>query len=150
MDIEIKILTSDDTNCFIELINIFKEVFKMDDFEMPNSNYLRNLLNKPDFKVLVTQHNDRVIGGLTVYVLHSYFSARPIAYIYDVGVTTNYQRQGVGRKMISHLIKYCEENGFEDAYVEAENDDIEAVNFYKTTSISSMLQATHFTYSFDK
>lgn len=150
MDIEIKILKTQDTNDFVELINIFNDVFEMDSLEIPESKYLENLLSKPDFKVLTAKHDNKVIGGLTVYVLHNYFSTRPIAYIYDVGVIADYQRKGIGKKMIAYLTKYCEENGFEEAYVEAETADIEAANFYKTTSISSILQTTHFSYSFDK
>lgn len=149
MNIELKILKGQETNDFIELINIFSNVFKMKSFKMPKSIYLENLLSKPDFKVLVAKYNNRVVGGLTVYILHNYFSTNPTAYIYDVGVMTDYQRQGIGKKIIAYLVKYCKENGFENAYVEAETADIEAVNFYKTTSASSLLQATHFTYSFN-
>lgn len=149
MDTEIKILKPKDTNDFIQLIDILSDVFKMEKFEIPDNSYLESFLNKPDFKVLVVKHNNKVIGGLTVYVLHSYFSIRPTAYIYDVGVMSTYQRKGIGKKMLSFLTKYCDENGFEEVYVEAESNDVEAVNFYKTTSLSTMLQATHFTYSFD-
>lgn len=150
MTSEIKTLSSQDTNDFVALIKIFSDVFEMKDLKIPAHKYLENLLNKPDFLVLVAKHDNTVIGGLTVYVLHRYYSTKPIAYIYDVGVMPNYQRKGIGKKLISYLTQYCEENNFEDAYVEAETDDTHAVNFYKTTQISSVLQATHFTYSFDE
>jgi aminoglycoside 3-N-acetyltransferase I len=47
------------------------------------------------------------------------------------------------------LKNYCRENGFEEAYVEAEAEDRPAVNFYRSTGADSELHATHFTYSFD-
>jgi aminoglycoside 3-N-acetyltransferase I len=90
-----------------------------------------------------------VIGGLTVYLLHHYVSPQPIAYIYDVGVMPNYQSNGIGKKLIDYLSQYCREKGIREDYVEAETDDMQAVNFYRTTPISSELQATHFTYTFD-
>ncbi|WPP51381.1 GNAT family N-acetyltransferase [Catalinimonas niigatensis] len=149
MNVEIKKLDLKDTDEFVDLIKIFAVVFEMDDLKMPDNEYLRSLLAKPDFFVLIAQCDGKVIGGLTVYILHRYYSAKPVAYIYDVGVMPDYQRNGTGKKLISHLNKYCKDNNFEDAYVEAETNDTQAVNFYRTTPISSELQATHFTYTFD-
>ncbi len=149
MELELKILSSQDTNDFIERMKIFGNVFEMGDLKILDNTYLESLMNKPDLLVLIAKCNNEVIGGLTVYVLHRYYSTKPIAYIYDVGVKPDHQRKGIGKKLISHLIQYCKENDFEDAYVEAETDDIQAVNFYKTTQTTSILQATHFTYSFD-
>lgn len=150
MDIEIKKLSPQDIGDFSDLIRIFEIVFEMDNFKMPDEKYLQDLLSKPDFFTLVAKYNNKVLGGLTVYILHRYYSTKPIAYIYDIGVFTDYQRKGFGKKLITYLTNYCKENGFEDAYVEAETDDTQAVNFYRTTSFSNELQATHFTYSFDK
>jgi aminoglycoside 3-N-acetyltransferase I len=149
MNIEIKKLDPKDTEAFVDLIKIFAIVFEMADLKIPDNKYLKSLLDKPDFFVLIAQCDGKVIGGLTVYILHRYYSARPVAYIYDVGVMPEYQRNGTGKKLISYLNKYCKDNDFEDAYVEAETNDTQAVNFYRTTPVSSELQATHFTYTFD-
>jgi len=62
---------------------------------------------------------------------------------------TQYQRKGIGKKLISALCEYCSKNGFNEVFVQAETADTQAVNFYRTTPISDELQATHFTYSFD-
>ncbi len=150
MDFEIKKLSTQDIVDFSELIRIFEVVFEMDNFKMPDEKHLQNLLSKPDFFTFVAKYDNKVLGGLTVYILNRYYSKKPIAYIYDIGVLANYQRKGIGKKLITYLINYCKENGFEEAYVEAETDDTQAVNFYRTTSFSNELQATHFTYSFDK
>ncbi|MBL7747841.1 MAG: GNAT family N-acetyltransferase [Chitinophagaceae bacterium] len=104
------------------------------------------MLNKPDFLVLVARYGGMVIGGLTVYVLHSYYSAKPVAYIYDVGVRKDFQRKGTGIKLIEYLKTYCKEKGFDHAYVEAEADDQQAIDFYTKTKSDSSLHATHFTY----
>src|SRR5687767_10686087 len=122
-------------------------VFDMDAFRMPDDAYLQNLLRKPDFFVLVATFENSVIGGLTVYILHSYYSQKPTVYIYDVGILSEFQRKGIGKKLINYLTRYCKENGFEEAFVQAETDDLQAINFYRTTSFSKELQAIHFTYS---
>ncbi len=150
MDIELKKLSPQDIDDFSDLIRIFQIVFEMNNFEKPDEKHLQSLLNKPDFFTLVAKYDNKVLGGLTVYILHRYYSTKPIAYIYDMGVLADYQRKGIGKKLITFLTNYCQENGFEEAFVQAEADDTQAVNFYKTTSYSNELQATHFTYSFDK
>lgn len=150
MDIEIKKLSPQDIHDFSELIKIFAIVFEMDNFKMPDEKHLKSLLIKPDFFTLVATYDNKVVGGLTVYILHRYYSAKPIAYIYDIAVLADCQRKGIGKELIRYVTDYCKESGFEEAYVEAETGDTQAVNFYKTTSYSNELQATHFTYSFGK
>jgi aminoglycoside 3-N-acetyltransferase I len=148
MDIQISKLSSNDLKDFLELVKVFEVVFEMNDFKMPEAVHLQRLLDKPDFFSLVARVDNRVAGGLTVYILHRYYSTKPGAYIYDMGVLPEYQRKGIGKKLIGHLFGYCRENNFEEVYVEAESGDTGAVNFYRQLHFSSELQATHFTYSF--
>jgi aminoglycoside 3-N-acetyltransferase I len=148
MDIEIKKLSAQEIDDFSQLIDIFEVVFEMDNLKTHDAKHLQRLLSKPDFFALVAKCDDKVVGGLTVYVLHLYYSEKPIAYIYDIGVSADYQRKGIGKVLITYLANYCSENGFEEAYVQAETSDTKAVNFYRTTSFRYELQATQFTYSF--
>jgi aminoglycoside 3-N-acetyltransferase I len=145
---EIKKLDIQEISEFQDLINIFKDVFD-NDRPMPNSIYLRKLLLNNDFMAFVVKVENKVIGGLTIYVLHSYYAEKPIAYIYDVGITPSHQGQGLGELLISEVCRYCKANGFEDAYVEAEADDVKAISFYRKTKYSNEMNATHFTYAFD-
>lgn len=142
---EIKKLNSDSLTDFKSLIEIFKEVFENDE-PIANDEHLGKLLSNPDFFVFVVMTNSKVVGGLTIYVLHRYYGTKPIAYIYDVGVSHDYQGQGLGKALIATACNFCKKNDFEDAYVEAESDDIYAVNFYRKTKFSSELKAIHFTY----
>ncbi len=143
-------LTSQDINDFIELIQVFSQTFEIPDVEIPNKEYLNRLIANPDFWVFVVKFNGTVIGGLTVYILHGYYSEQPIAYIYDVGVLPEHQRKGAGKMLMKYLIEYCQNNYFKCAYVEAEADDFDAINFYNSTQPHSILNATHFTYNTDK
>jgi aminoglycoside 3-N-acetyltransferase I len=144
---EIRKLNQSEVFHFKSLIGIFIEVFENTD-TMPSEEYLSKLLQNSDFFVLVASVDSRIVGGLSVYVLHSYYAEKPVAYIYDVGILPQYQRQGIGKSLITYLSQYCIENGFQEAYVEAETDDLDAVNFYRKTNFSHELQATHFTYFF--
>ncbi|MFN3382701.1 MAG: GNAT family N-acetyltransferase [Runella zeae] len=142
---EIKKLRFDDLSNFKTLLEIFNEVFE-NDAPLADDEQLKKLLFNPDFWVFVITINDQVVGGLTIYVLHRYYNTRPIAYIYDVGVSPHFQGKGLGKVLIAEVCNFCRHNNFEEAYVEAESDDIDAVSFYRKTNFSSELNAIHFTY----
>ena len=144
---EIKKLNPNDTVDFKNLIEIFKEVFE-NSTETPSNQYLSKLLSNPDFIVFVVKIDNKVVGGLTIYILHRYYSEQPLAYIYDVGIVPNFQGKGLGKALMSEVCNFCKINGFDEAYVEAEYDDIDAVNFYRKTNFSDEMKAIHFTYSF--
>lgn len=150
MNAEIHILTPNDTVCFSELIKVFEKVFEWENFSPPSIAHLHKLLSNESFLVLVAKIKDDVIGGLTAHVLDRYDSEKPSAYIYDIAVLTNLQRKGTGKLLIAALNEYCKKNGFSEVFVQAETDDHQAVNFYRTTPTTSELQATHFTYSFEE
>lgn len=144
---EIKKLRPDDSDDFIDLIKIFKEAFEQED-ELPDKEYLSNLLSYTHFLVFVVKTAQKVVGGLTVYILPQYYTTKPLAYIYDVAIAPGFQKKGLGKALIADVCKYCKQHGFDAAYVEAENEDKDAVNFYKRTAFSSEITARHFTYSF--
>jgi aminoglycoside 3-N-acetyltransferase I len=143
-----KLLSNDGIADFKDLIALFNEVFE-NDSPLPQEAYLSKLLNSNNFFSIVAKHNNEVIGGLTVFILHIYYNESPSAYIYDVGVKPSHQGKGIGKSLMAFLCDYCKRNGFLNAYVEAETDDIEAVSFYRKTNFSTEMQATHFTYAFD-
>jgi aminoglycoside 3-N-acetyltransferase I len=145
---QIKKLEKSEISDFKALIEIFKEVFENDE-KILESEQLGDLLSKPDFMVFVVTLDGNVIGGLTIYVLHRYYASKPLAYIYDVGISPMYQGKGFGKALMAEVCLFCKQNNFEDAYVEAESDDIDAVNFYRRTKFTTEMNATHFTYSFN-
>ena len=129
-----------------ELISVFQDVFEMDGHKRPGELHLENLLKKETFFAVIASMNNKIIGGLTVYVLHQYFSEKPIAHIYDLAVLKPFQRQGVGSKLMKFTIEYCKENGFEEVFVQAEKADDYAVDFYRLTKPTEELEAMHFSY----
>jgi aminoglycoside 3-N-acetyltransferase I len=146
---EIKKLNADSLAEFRSLVEIFKVVFENDE-PIANDEQLEKLLSDPDFLVFVVMSNHKVVGGLTIYVLHRYYGTKPIAYIYDVAIKPHFQGQGLGKALIAEACDFCKQNDFEDAYVEAESDDIDAVSFYRKTKFSSEMNAIHFTYDLTK
>ena len=144
---EVKKLVPHQVSDFTDLVEIMKEVFENHE-PTPDQAYLGNLLARPDFMVFVVKLGGKVVGGLTAYVLHGYYSTQPTAYIYDVGIAPDFQGQGLGKALMSEVCAYCQANRFGEAYVEAESEDLDAVRFYRKTNSSYEMNAVHFTYTF--
>jgi aminoglycoside 3-N-acetyltransferase I len=148
-DIQITRLYAPDIEVFIELIRVFEEVFEMKDFTLPDHAYLNDLLKREDFLVFVATKEGTVVGGLTIYVLHQYYSVKPLAYIYDLAVKKELQRKGIGKKLISAVKEYCAENGFEEVFVQADEVDDYALDFYRSTGITQEEKVRHFYYKLE-
>ena len=146
MHMEILRLNERNLNRFIELIELFGDVFEMKEFNKPSDLYLKNLLSKKDFLVFVAISENQVIGGLTAYTLDQYYSERPLAYIYDLAVSKSFQRQGIGTNLIKSFRDYCSDYGFEEIFVQADKVDTYALDFYRQTNITGEEQVVHFTY----
>lgn len=148
MAVIIKKLTNRDVDCFLDLLNVFKNVFEWVS-RTPDPLYLKKVLDNKQFLVFIAIIDNVVVGGLTAYILDRYDSEKPSAYIYDIAVIRERQRNGIGKDLIATLNDYCKENNFSEAFVQAEMEDTQAIGFYRGTPVSSELQALHFTYSFD-
>ncbi|TGK90002.1 GNAT family N-acetyltransferase [Leptospira bourretii] len=144
-NIEIKKLSSNELNQFIELIRVFEDVFEMKNFQMPKEDYLQSLLARDDFFVFVSIFKSQVIGGLTAYTLRQYYSEKPLVYIFDLAVLTKYQRQGIGKSLIEAINVYCKKMVAEEVFVQADLIDDYALDFYRSTG-GLPEEVVHFTY----
>lgn len=146
METEIKILDATDLKDFVALLQVFEVTFEIQNFSMPDEMHLQTLLSKKDFKAIVAKQQDKVIGGLTIYILDQYYSKKPLAYIYDLAILPNYQRQGIGISLIEFLMRYCKENNFEEVFVQADKVDEYAIEFYRKTKPTSEKECLQFSY----
>jgi len=147
MDIIIERLSPSDTGKFTELIQVFEDVFERKNFQMPDETYLEQVLNKEDFFVFIASKDNTIVGGLTAYILHQYYSKSPLVYIYDLAVKTEYQWQGIGKKLIAANNTYCRDIGAEVVMLQAEEEDDYAIKFYHSTGATSQ-RVVHFEYPF--
>ncbi|HYV91822.1 MAG TPA: GNAT family N-acetyltransferase [Chitinophagales bacterium] len=145
MDIKIEKLNRNDIEKFIELIRVFEDVFKMKNFKIPDETYLLQLLAKDSFFVFVALLNNKVIGGLTSYIMQQYYSKSPLVYIYDLAVKTEFQRKGIGKMLITGNNNYCKDIGVEAVMVEADEVDDYAIKFYHSTGATAE-KVIHFDY----
>ena len=147
---EIIQLTELHTNHFVQLIAIFQQAFNSSSDVVLSPTHLRKLLSEKNFVAMVVLQSDRVIGGLTAYVLPGYYTTKPSVYLYDLAVTADWQRRGVGKCLIEGLVQFCKDKGCREVFVQAESDDLDAVAFYRNTSVSGETAATQFYYTLIK
>lgn len=133
MKIEIKKLSENDLNIFIDTLRLFEDVFEMKNFILPHSNYLEQLLSKKDFIVFVALKENQVVGALTSYILQQYYSQQPLAYIFDLAVKKEEQRKGIGKALMENHSAYCKQIGVEEIMVQADEPDAHALEFYRST-----------------
>ena len=128
-------------------IKKLSDVFEIEDFIIPDNLHLQKGLANESFLVFTAKAGDKIVGGLTAYVLNQYYSEKPLAYIYDLAVLTPYQRKGIGKKLMKSLAEYCGQNGFEEVYVQAEAVDEDAIEFYRATRPTGEENVVHFYYT---
>jgi ribosomal protein S18 acetylase RimI-like enzyme len=143
--VKLKKLEIEDVSLFVQLIKVFELEFETEDLQIPNTDYLRRLLENKNFYVFVAVLNNMVVGGLTAYQLQQYYSTSPIVYIYDVAVQKEFQRQGIGKELMSKFLIYCREIGIEEVFVQADKVDAHALKFYSATG-GVPQEVVHFSY----
>jgi len=128
----VKQLTAKDVNLFQELIHVFEDVFEMQNFSIPDDNHLQKLLDKPDFMAFAGLADNKVVGGLTAYILTSYFTAADDVYILDLAVKKEFQRMGLGKKLMETVINHCKSQNMNVLFVQTDEIDKYAVDFYSS------------------
>jgi len=132
MSIEIKHLTKEDISKFTSLINLFNMVFEEESKIGSEANSFQ-LLNSKYFVALVALVENEVVGGLTAYELPMYYSNSSEIFLYDLAIKPEYQRMGIGKRLLQSLKEYCLQNGIEEFFVLAHEEDEHAIAFYRAT-----------------
>ncbi len=143
-------LTKYDLGLFIDLIKVYEDAFEMQNFTLPASEHLQSMLEKDSVIIYVALADEKVVGGLTAHIiLPSTHFASSEMYIFDLAVGTNWQRQGIGRKLMAGLQQYCAEHGYQEIFVQADVEDPHALDFYKATG-GIAESVVHFSYTLPK
>ncbi|HXP50720.1 MAG TPA: GNAT family N-acetyltransferase [Bacteroidia bacterium] len=145
-DVIIKRLGKKDIVLFKNLISLFNEVFEIKKHKSAKKSYLQKVLKESSFISIVAICDDKIVGGLTAYELPMYYSKYSEVLIYDMAVLTEFQRKGIGKKLISALKKYCRKKGIQYIFVPANEEDAHALAFYTSTG-GKPEKVVHFNYN---
>jgi ribosomal protein S18 acetylase RimI-like enzyme len=131
---------------FKELLKVFEDVFEMSNFKIPGDDHLMSLLSRDNFFSFAAMVDKAVVGGLTGYILHPYYSEKKLAYIFDLAVKRELQRKGIGSLLLQNTRQFCKELGCEEVFVQADQQDDHAVKFYLENG-GVQENVYHFTYA---
>ena len=130
---EVRRLAKEDLSVFSSLIRLFNIVFEEAESSISSEANLLRLLSNNHFIALAAIDDTQVVGGLTAYVLPMYYSEFPEIFLYDLAVKPEYQRIGVGKRLIHDLKEYCVKHGVKVFFVLAHEEDEHAIEFYRST-----------------
>ncbi|NEQ72478.1 MAG: AAC(3)-I family aminoglycoside N-acetyltransferase [Okeania sp. SIO2C9] len=133
-NITIQHLSEKDIKLMQDLLNVFGDAF--DEVETyckvkPETDYLRKLLSRDYFIVLVALKHEEVVGGLAAYELHKFEQERSEIYIYDLAVSTEHRRQGIAMALIDALKNIAVDRGAYVIFVQADYGDDPAIDLYR-------------------
>ncbi|MDZ7267598.1 MAG: AAC(3)-I family aminoglycoside N-acetyltransferase [candidate division KSB1 bacterium] len=128
-------LADSDVPLLKNLLTVFGEAFgEPDTYQnaVPSERYLRNLLGKQHFIVLVALAGDAVVGGLVAYELQKFEQERKEIYIYDLAVSAAHRRKGVATSLMRELQRIASERGAYVIFVQADQGDTPAIRLYES------------------
>ena len=131
--LEVRKLTQEDVSAFHSLVHLFNLVFEEDETAIGSETNLLKLLSNSYFVAMAAFYENEIAGGLTAYELPMYYSDHSEILLYDLAVKPEYQRMGVGKRLIHALKEYCVKNGINEFFVLAHEEDEHALEFYRST-----------------
>lgn len=143
--ITVKRLTHRDREQARSLFTLMAQVFA-ERCEPLNDRYLEMLLQRDQFWVVAAFADQEIIGGATAHVLPMTRTESSELFLYDLAVRREYQRQGVGRQLVTAICTQAWNLGIPTVFVPADDDDTQAIHFYRSLRGQST-PVTLFTFS---
>jgi aminoglycoside 3-N-acetyltransferase I len=115
----------------VKLIKLYENVFEMEPFEYPSHDYLEKILKNKNIIFMVAKYEDEIIAGLTAHQLASIYCESNEVYVYDLAVHKDFQRNGIGTRLLEELRKIICDKGDIEIFLQADIGDVFAIDFYK-------------------
>jgi aminoglycoside 3-N-acetyltransferase I len=93
--------------------------------------YIHSLLSRADFWAIAAFDGEDVVGGITGHTLPMTSTEDSELFVYDLAVKREYQRQGIGRELVSELRALGAAAGVSVVFVPADSEDTHAIDFYR-------------------
>lgn len=139
-------LNKNDSERLRLLEKLYAEVFEVDNSQNPPLDYFEKLLQNDNFIYLVAENENGILGGLTAYLMPSLHGHLEV-YVYDLAVKNSFQRKGIGTELMKKIFQVSKEFGAKEVFLQADNIDRHAINFYKKLKGIPEEDITHFSYT---
>jgi len=107
---------------------------KLNSDTFPDStDYTKRLISSETNYLLAALDGDKPAGFLIAYELQRIDCNQSMMLFYEIEVSEQYQRQGIGKKLIAELKQFCREKNILKMWVFTSESNIAAQNLYKST-----------------
>jgi ribosomal protein S18 acetylase RimI-like enzyme len=111
------------------IISVFQTVYLQDEDWARQA--IEQLLDLPNYTILVAELNGTIVGFIDYYVLPSIWEKWDEATINYLFVHKNYQGRGTGAALLKEVIKQTNKMGIGELHVGTEKDNTRALRLYK-------------------
>jgi aminoglycoside 3-N-acetyltransferase I len=146
IDFKIKKLAPDEVSLAGELIEMFGFDDESEHQSFSADEYVKKMLARDDFHVIVALENDQLIGGLTAYEMKMFKRETTEMFLYEIEVAETHRQKGVGKALIEFLKQICAEKEIVEMFVGTEKDNLAARKLYATTGCKADEDSVWFNY----
>lgn len=145
---EIKKLKPTEVSLAKELIVMFGFDDESEHHVFSSDEYVRKMLGRDDFHVIVALENERLIGGLTAYEMKMFKRETTEMFLYEIEVAEAQRQKGIGKALIEFLKQICAQKGIVEMFVGTEKENFPARKLYSSTNGIADEDSVWFNYRF--
>jgi ribosomal protein S18 acetylase RimI-like enzyme len=148
MNFEIKKLSINESALARQLVEMFGFEDEAGNRQFSSEEYLRKLLKRDDFHVIIALENGELIGGLTAYEMQMFKSETAEMFLYEIEVAESHRQKGIGKALVESLKQICVEKSIAIMFVGTEKDNFPARKLYTSTGGDADEDSVWFNYLF--
>jgi (aminoalkyl)phosphonate N-acetyltransferase len=119
---------------FEDLDSVYRLICKLEDaqfdFETFRSIYDKNIIN-PDLLYFVAVQNDKIIGFISCHTQYLLHHCGKVGEIQELFIDSDFRNMGLGRLLISEIIKIAKINNFKSLEVTSNKKRTENIQIYE-------------------
>jgi len=93
---------------------------------------VEGLKQHPSKLILLACSGGQFVGLTTGFINFATFTCKPFINVHDVIVTDTFRNQGIGRKMLEHVVELAAETGCSKVTLEVREDNANARHLYNS------------------
>lgn len=109
-----------------------------------SANVIQGLMQQSNYLFFLVMYNGKYAGIANCYINFSTFKAKQYINIHDFAISNIHRRLGLGKKLMSEIIRYAKENGYCKITLEVREDNKNAQELYKSMGFSDCKPVMHY------
>jgi ribosomal protein S18 acetylase RimI-like enzyme len=128
---EVRRLTSKDAELAQTIISGFNPY--QEEAAFPPVGQIQGFLSNETCYLVAAMDDDMVVGYPLAYRFPAFFEKGNTAYLYDIEVLPRHRQKGIGKKLISELLRYLKPDGVTEVWLGTAVDNLPAQKLFQVT-----------------